>query len=183
MEMPPVPDGGRGGGDSGPPRRPQDDPGSLPAPANGAVTAGNVRVGRLPDAILGHRRHVRASSRASAHPYDDRHAVMKRDTEHDIGSGRERNTAPGGAAACAAYAALSASLDDGFCVAGDVRLDANGRCTAFRYLDANAAYAALTGRAPGAGGPCRPDRTSRPLRRSPARPRGCTRRPAPPVRG
>jgi PAS domain S-box-containing protein len=52
----------------------------------------------------------------------------------------------------AAYAALTAHLDDAFCVAGDVRLDAGGRCIGFRYLDANAAYLALAGREQGSGG-------------------------------
>jgi PAS domain S-box-containing protein len=52
----------------------------------------------------------------------------------------------------AAYAALTAHLDDAFCVAGDVRLDAEGNCTGFRYLDANPAYLAVARRAQGAEG-------------------------------
>ncbi|MFL6634879.1 MAG: PAS domain S-box protein [Massilia sp.] len=52
----------------------------------------------------------------------------------------------------AAYAALTAHLDDAFCVAGGVRLDAEGHCTGFRYLDANPAYLALARRAQDAEG-------------------------------
>jgi PAS domain S-box-containing protein len=52
----------------------------------------------------------------------------------------------------AAYAALTAHLDDAFCVAGDVRLDAEGHCTGFRYLDANPAYLAVARRAQDAEG-------------------------------
>jgi PAS domain S-box-containing protein len=52
----------------------------------------------------------------------------------------------------AAYAALTAHLDDAFCLAGDVRLDAEGHCAGFRYLDANPAYLAVARRAQDAEG-------------------------------
>jgi PAS domain S-box-containing protein len=68
---------------------------------------------------------------------------MKRHKQQGIGQDFGQN---------AAYAALTAHLDDAFCVAGDVRIDAAGRCTGFRYLDTNAAYLALAGRTQGAGG-------------------------------
>jgi PAS domain S-box-containing protein len=72
----------------------------------------------------------------------------KRHMERYTEQGKGRETAQGMApdAAAAAYAALTANLDDGFCLAGDVCTDAAGRCTGFRYLDANAAYRALAGR-------------------------------------
>jgi len=67
---------------------------------------------------------------------------MERYTEQGTGQVTTADAATLGAA----YAALAASLADAFCVAGDVQTDADGRCTAFRYLDANPAYRALAGR-------------------------------------
>jgi len=67
---------------------------------------------------------------------------MERYTEQGTG----QVTTTDAATLAAAYAALAASLDDAFCVAGDVQTDADGRCTGFRYLDANPAYRALAGR-------------------------------------
>jgi len=63
----------------------------------------------------------------------------------------ERYTEHGTGQVTAAHAALVASLDEAFCVAGDVQTDADGRCTGFRYLDANPAYRALAGRAQASG--------------------------------
>ena len=72
---------------------------------------------------------------------------MERYTEQGTGHGTTVDAVTLGAA----HAALAASLDDAFCVAGGVETDADGRCTGFRYLDANPAYRALAGRAHASG--------------------------------
>jgi PAS domain S-box-containing protein len=44
------------------------------------------------------------------------------------------------------YRALFESIDEAFCILGDFRFDADGRCLDFRYLEANPAYERETGR-------------------------------------
>jgi PAS domain S-box-containing protein len=44
------------------------------------------------------------------------------------------------------YRALFASIDEAFCILGDFRFDADGRCLDFRYLETNPAYERETGR-------------------------------------
>jgi PAS domain S-box-containing protein len=116
-----------------------------------AVTARNVRGEGETRCYSDFFGGARAVPRAPADRLGTGTRHMTRNMEQDTARQAERNAdADTRCASAAAYAALTASLYDAFCVVADVRRNAAGRCTGFRYLDANPACVALTGRAAGA---------------------------------